>query len=162
MVLSASRSLARLPAADVNYVIDFSWGEGDFAVRVSLFWKFLLAPTNGTAVFASEPSTWLLTCAGYTSICVVLARRSQRRTCFLREEAQNLCRTPPQSQRCIDRLQMVKLQTERGWTNRPQLVGWAIYGGVISKKTPPRLGKISSSGRAMHPLLGTRLTDGTK
>jgi secreted trypsin-like serine protease len=47
----------RLPAADVNARIDYSWGELSFDTRVSYFRGFIVAATVGAAVFVPEPSS---------------------------------------------------------------------------------------------------------
>jgi secreted trypsin-like serine protease len=46
----------RLPAADVNARLDYSWGELSFDTRVTNYRSFVMAATGGTAVFVPEPS----------------------------------------------------------------------------------------------------------
>ena len=60
-----------LIAADYNGEFDQSWGEAAFATRVSSFQDFIMAATDGEAVFVPEPSSLLhgpaLTSAGFLS-----------------------------------------------------------------------------------------------
>jgi hypothetical protein len=46
--------------ADFNDIFDQSWGEAGFATRVSSFQDFIVAATNGEAVFVPEPTIWTL------------------------------------------------------------------------------------------------------
>ncbi len=46
---------SRLPEADTTDDLDGSWGEAGFDTRVSMFRDFILAATDGTAVFTAIP-----------------------------------------------------------------------------------------------------------
>jgi secreted trypsin-like serine protease len=61
---------------DVNSRLDSSWGEGNFFTRVSHYRDFILAATNGTAVFLPEPSNIvLLSLAGLLVVSRVAKNR---------------------------------------------------------------------------------------
>ena len=49
---------------NVNSLLDSSWGEASFFTRVSHYRDFILAATNGTAVFVPEPSNVVLLSLG--------------------------------------------------------------------------------------------------
>jgi hypothetical protein len=53
-IAGVSSFSARLPRADVNSVLDGSWGEGSFFVRVANQRDFILAGTGGSALFVPE------------------------------------------------------------------------------------------------------------
>jgi len=68
----------RTDAADVNGILDSSWGEAAFDTRVSYFRDFILAATGGQARFVPEPATGLLAAASCTGIWLLLGGRTRR------------------------------------------------------------------------------------
>ncbi len=74
---------ARLPIADVNGNSDSSWGEGNFFARVSNYREFILAATNGTAIFVPEPSTIALFFVAFTIPAIGSRKRGRADACTL-------------------------------------------------------------------------------
>jgi secreted trypsin-like serine protease len=69
---------ARLPIADVDANSDSSWGEGNFFTRVSYYRDFILAATNGTAIFVPEPSTLVILVLAVSFTAAAVRRRLDR------------------------------------------------------------------------------------
>lgn len=71
----------RIPSTDVNGVLDSSWGELGFDLRISGYREFIASATNGQAVFVPEPESW---CPYFICVAATFAlarpRRSQKRT----------------------------------------------------------------------------------
>jgi hypothetical protein len=64
---------------DFNDIFDQSWGEAGFATRVSSFQDFIMAATNGEAVFVPEPTIWTLLATAFLAARPCSIRRVRKR-----------------------------------------------------------------------------------
>jgi hypothetical protein len=78
-IAGVNRSTAQPPppfAGDINELLDASWGEASFFMRASAYREFIVAATEGKAVFVPEPSAIVvLTTIAFAGLRVRCRRR---------------------------------------------------------------------------------------